>query len=441
MTSQPDFVWNGKHEFSIEGTDHHEDTLRIENNYKDKGIEQPLELHLPTLCITYAVMGFANAVGGLQRGYPGSAVYGPAHFNPPVEISGEQDVEKFTWIRGSHKVVIGPDETVIYWYPKNVLVIPRLRVEEKEPVVVFVAVNAMPVAVDRPLQIDVSQYADGRSTGGLRIEKQHPKWVPDVIPETYDLWVRVMDGEAGAPIPEAKLNIFRWDEGAQPPSGTGCMQLIDQLYTDGSGAVSSQQRPSGQVEAVVLNIPGWRAVVRSFRSFPAQNVNFYMTAWKMRENVIRYTLKSGDNLSDLAAYAGCTSESILIKNSLSDASLLVPGLQIDLPCFAGTYRLEEGDNFQWLAEAFAYKNVEELAMVNGWSDPVLSKEDQEIELTGWHFFHAKPGASLENLEKMFGLPVGWVRYVGRVYHPDDQMPMAPEIVAVPTMDFVKSHSQ
>ena len=63
----------------------------------------------------------------------------------------------------------------------------------------------MPIAVDRPLRIDVAQLADGRPIGGLRIEKRHPQWQPEPRPASYDLSVRVSDGDALRPMSEAKL--------------------------------------------------------------------------------------------------------------------------------------------------------------------------------------------------------------------------------------------
>ena len=56
--------WKGKHVFRIAGSRYHEDTLRIDS-VRAKG-EELLRLVLPTLCLTYADMAFANAIGGEQ---------------------------------------------------------------------------------------------------------------------------------------------------------------------------------------------------------------------------------------------------------------------------------------------------------------------------------------------------------------------------------------
>jgi hypothetical protein len=437
MTTQ--YTWSGNSTFGIEGTNHHEDTLRIENNYKEMGTELAFELHLPTLCITYADLKFANAIGGLQRGYPGSTAYGQTHFNPPINILGNEEVEKFTWIRGSHNVVIGPDETVIYWYPKETLIVPRLRIEEKKTVTTTVTINTLPISLNKPLQIDVSQYADGRSVGGLSIVKAHPQWVEGTLAEIYDLWVRVVDGVTKEPIPEAMIKVYRWDEDTVTGPGKGTMILADKKYTDGTGVARFEQRPSGKLETVVLDLPGRRAVLRSVRPFPGQNVQFTLNAWKMREDKMRYTWKVGDTIWDLAALTSTTTEQIMKMNGISDISMMIPGLEIDLPCFAAIYQMEQGDTFQWLTSAFSYKSTEELALVNGLSSASLLDESREIALPGWHFLYARPGDSVDRLEKLFGCPSGWLRFVGRCFHPDPQLPFTPEVVALPMIDFVNSH--
>ena len=98
-----------------------------------------------------------------------------------------------------------------------------------------------------------------------------------------------------------------------------------------------------------------------------------------------------------------------------------------------------GHTTEWLAEEFCFKNVDELTSINGLSDPLLLDESREIVLAGWHFFYARPGDSAEKIEKMFTCPSGWLRFVGRCFHPDPHLPMAPEVIAIPKIDFVGSH--
>ena len=91
MNAKKPVTWKGSQAFRLTASGLHEDTLRIVPNYR--GQEMLLQLRLPTLCITYADMRFQNAVGGEQENYPASRAYGPAHFDPPVEITGEADIE------------------------------------------------------------------------------------------------------------------------------------------------------------------------------------------------------------------------------------------------------------------------------------------------------------------------------------------------------------
>ena len=113
-------------------------------------------------------------------------------------------------------------------------------------------------------------------------------------------------------------------------------------------------------------------------------------------------------------------------------------MRISLPCYAATYRMEPGDTFEWLAEAFAYSGVEELARLNGLDDPSQLDGGVDISLPGWHFFYARPGDALERIDEMFGLPPGWSRTVGRVHHPDPRLPYESETIAMPTEGFVKA---
>ena len=436
--SNQSFIWNGQHEFWIHGTDLHEDTLWIENNYRNQGIEPPLRLTLPTLCITYADMQFANAVGGRQANYPASKSYGAAYFDPPVEINGKDEVEKFTWIRGAHFVSIGPRVTHIEWYVTESLVVPRLRMGTAGPVTAELAVSNMPIDVNKPLQIEVSQYADGRATGGLRIEKRHPNWVPVPEADLYDLSVHVIDGTTQEPMPEVILNVLRWDSGLTTPHGTGGMKLMEQRYTDSDGAVYSSLRPSGELEALNLQLPGWRALARCFRALPGQEVNLYLRAWPLKKDIVRYTWSANDSLGDMASLTGYAPKDILDANGLNDATALNAGVRIDLPCYAATYRIEQGDSFEWLADAFGYLGVEELAKLNGVGNPSYLDAGRDVQLPGWHFLYARPGDSLERIDEMFGLPLGSSRLVGRVHHPDARLPYASETIAIPTTDFLRS---
>jgi hypothetical protein len=429
MTPSSDpLIWSGEHVFDVVGTERYADSLRV--NTPRKGGEELLLLVLPTLCITYAQMKFANDIGGVQENYPASQPYGPKYFDPPVELLGEADIRKFTWIRGAHRVTIGPRETEIEWYAGKTLIIPRLRLDQKEPAKARLVVKNAVIPVERPLAVTVLQYADGRHIGGIRFEKRHPLYEPPKEPQEYDLWVRVIDGETGEPMPEARLNLFRYDPGAATPNGSGGFVLIEHKYTNGDGVVQDAHRPSGEREAVVLDMPGWRAVARCFKPLGGQHVRLFMRAWRLRKGAMSTVWRKGDRLDQMALLTGHSEQEVLSANRLADASDLKPGMSIRLPCYAATYRMEDGDTFEWLAKAFDYASARELAKLNGVRN-LAALGGKDIALPGWHFFTARQDESLRVLDKLFGLPAGSSRTVGRAYHADRDLPYEGETIAIP----------
>ncbi len=428
-------VWSGGQKFSIMGTNRHEDTLRIESNYLNmQTVEEPLKLILPTLCITYADMNFSNAIGGEQKSYPDSAHYGNTYFNPPLEIITEKEVEKYTWIRGAHRVVIGPERTTIEWYIKNDLVLPRLRIKTDHSVEAILTVPELEISVDKKFVMRAMQYADGRHLGGIRIEKRHPKWTPESDPQEYDLLVRIVDGDTMQPIPEVKLNLFRWDPNVNTSFGKGSFQLMEEFWTDNDGAIYSPKRPSGELEAVVIYLPGWRALPRCFRPLPGERVHLHLRAWQLKGDFIRYTLKEGDTLQKMAAFSGCTIEDILIHNNIADPAMLMPGMEIDLACYEAIYNMEENDSFEWLARAFDYSDIEKLAEFNGLASASQLTNEMDILLLGWHFFYAPQGTSLEQIDTMFDLPPGSSRTLGRIFNPHPKLPYIGETIAIPNSE-------
>jgi hypothetical protein len=419
------FVWSGRHQFSITGTGRHEDTLRIESEHQ-KG-EQPLTLVLPTLCITYADLKFANAIGGVQENYPASAAYGPAFFDPPVEILGEKAVERLTWIRGAHRVVIGRDETVVEWFPWRELVIPRLRVDEEKGAQAALAIDGAAIDAERPLVVKVKQLADGRQTGGIRVEKRHPEWRPPEAKQEYDLWVRVLEGQTNRPLPEAKVQTFRWDRS----SGSGAFAPDDHAYTSGQGVAVFPGRPTGEREVVALSRPGWRATPRAFLALPGQQARFHLIAWQLKEERLPYTWRKGDDLGRLAQLCGHDPAEILKANRLASTRELRPGMEIKLPCYAAAYRLESGVRFETVAERFGFDGLEELARVNGLRDPSALRRGMEIKLPGWAFVYAQRGDTLESVEETLNLRPGSARTVGQVFRPEREYLHEDEVAAVP----------
>lgn len=424
-------IWSGEQEFRLVGTNCHEDTLRIESNYPDEK-ERALKLVLPTLCITYADMKFTNAIGGEQENYPASIVYGPSFFDPPVVISGEEDVEKFTWIRGANRMTIGPEKTVIEWFMGKTLIIPRLRLDEVKPALTKIEVPEARITVDKELIINVMQFGDGRHTGGISVEKRHPKWIPREDPKEYDLWIGVINAETLEPMPEVTLNLFRWDRKAR-------FDLVEQLYTNADGTIHDPKRPSDELEAVTLQFPGWCAVPYCYRPLSGQHKRIQVRAWKLKEDSVKYVWRETDSLKNVALLTGHAENDILSHNKLSSSADLKPGLWIKLPCYAAAYRMDPGDTFKWLAKAFAYSGIDELAEHNKIKDPSHLAGGVDIQLPGWNFFYARGGDSLEQIDKMFGLPPGWSRTIGRVHHPDPNILYESEIIAIPTKEFVNKH--
>lgn len=430
MSAEQTTTWKGSQAFRLTASGLHEDTLRIVPNYREK--ETLLELRLPTLCITFADMKFQNAVGGQQDNYPASRAYGNAYFDPPVEITGAADIERLTYIRGAQKVTIGPKETVIEFGSWRELVVPRLRLDLKEPAEANLAVPQVTLRKELPLGIDVMQYADGRHVGGVRLEKRHPdyKWLPRK--ELYDLWIRVIDGHTLQPLPECRVDVWHWDRRLPTPYGRGGFRLSTSVWTEGSGGVELPGRPSGQLEAYTVRRPGYRVVPRCLRPLAGQKVRLHMRAWRLERASIRYTWSRRDTLERIAALTGHDENRILSLNRLKTASDLSPGLVLNLPCWAGTYQLESWDDPDWVGAAFGYENADGLANRSGLRDLSRYHPDAGLKLPDWHFFYAREGDTLDTIDKFFGLPEGSAVTVGRVYRPDRRLLFAGETVAVPS---------
>jgi hypothetical protein len=390
-------VWAGEQAFRVVGTNLHEDTLRIRSNY-DKA-EDVYRLRLPTLCITYADMKFVNEIGGEQLRWPDSVIYGPQYFDPPVEINGQAEVERLTWIRGAHRVVIGPEETEIEWYAFQGVVIPRLRISENEPLEATLQVDNAIVHADRELLIDVAQYADGRNTGGLRVVKRHPDWrEPPLRRPTYRLWARVLDFENHRPIVEARVALSRWDGDAPSPlADNGAFVPVEEAWTDGAGSIVRDERPADLLEAATLAMDGWRATAKVWRAQPDEPVNLLLTAARLKPT--RYPARVRARTRTV---------------------------------YEAAYNLDPGDTLEWLAEAFRYRDVGELS---GSNQVAALDPGAPIPLPGWYFVHAQPGDTLDDLAAAFSLDRGWPRTTGRHHRPDPLVPLDHEIVAIPGPDF------
>jgi hypothetical protein len=427
MSLQP-YVWSGKHNFEINGSGMHEDTLRIVQNYKKS--EQMLKLVLPTLCITYADMTFQNAVGGLQKNYPGSKVYGPVHFDPPVVLEGD-DIGKYTYIRGAYRVEIRPDDTIIYFPSWKDLVIPRLRIDESSGTPGMIAVDNARIEMDKPLKILVKQYADGRHVGGITVESRHPNYIEPKVKPVYDLWLRIIDGTTQKSLQETIVEIWHWDPNASTPHGTGKFVLDKQYYTNGNGVVQLNDLPADGLKCYTVRLPGWRIAPRYLRPLAQQSVRLHMRAWKMHHDTFSYTWQAKDDLDDIAKLTHLDTKDILKQNHITSASKLKPGKEITLPCYQGTYRPESWEKLHEVATRFGMKNTKELAKANGLRDIKEYNGAVDLKLLQWRFLHARVEDSLMVFDKQFGFPVDSSIPVHRIYRPRVGALLPGEVVALP----------
>lgn len=253
--------WKGEQAFYVSGTERTDNTLRIAGVAPKT--EARLHLEFPTLCITYADMAFANAIGGIQANWPDSADYGPKFFDPPVDILGENDIERLTWIRGADLVSIGPDITVIEWWSFKSLVIPKLRIASRKMAKALFQVPGVSIHVNQPFKVPIMQYHDGRHVGGVQIVKPHPDWKPTPIDEEYRLWVRVIDAEKRHAIPEALVTLYTWKGGRWPGEG----DFIDEgrWYTDEMGIVDLPGLPCRGKQMVTIEAHGYNGIKWRFR--------------------------------------------------------------------------------------------------------------------------------------------------------------------------------
>jgi hypothetical protein len=427
--------WEGMQEFKIAGSGLHEDTLRVESNYQKQ--ENMLKLVLPTLCITYADMKFQNAVGGEQANYPDSQVYGGRYFDPPVVLTGRSEIERLTYIRGASKVEIGPKQTIIQFPSWNTLIIPRLRIAKEKPATATIHIPQTSINVDKPLSVKVLQYADGRHVGGVNVEKRHTEWKPPVKEKTYDLWIRVVEGNTLKPIPKSKVNILHWDPEFKTAYGKGGFRLDAQEYTDRNGSIHQPKRPSDELEAFTVNLPGYRITPRCIRPLAGQRVRLHMKAWRLKENQTEFVWKKEETINSLAKLTGHSANEIRKINNL-DKERVGSGQKIKLLCYAASYKIEAGDNLDQIGRLFGYKDAKGLLKVNGISDVAKFDYGVALNLPDWYFFYARKTDTLDGLDSLFDLPKGSSTMVGKVFHPNNKLPYLNEIIAIPNKRFAKT---
>jgi hypothetical protein len=258
--------WKGQQAFYLSGTERDDDTLRIEGVSSKS--EALLRLVLPTLCITYADMKFANDIGGIQLDWPDAEVYAPKYFDPPVEINGEKEIARLTWIRGAQKVTLGPKETVVEWWGFRSLVIPKLRIGAGKAVPVLLDVPQVTITLEQPFTARILQFADGRHVGGVQVVKRHPDWKPEPSREEYRLWVRTVDVKSRRAVPKARVTLFRWEGGRWPDEGDFVPEA--DWYTNEMGIVDVPGLPCKGKQMVIVEAGQYQGEKWRFRPLDGQ---------------------------------------------------------------------------------------------------------------------------------------------------------------------------
>jgi hypothetical protein len=397
--SQP-ISWKGNQAVYVVGTDHEDNTLRVQPDQRHKEVK--LKLILPTLCVTYADMKFANAVGGVQRNFPDSQPYGVLFFDPPVVINGPENIEKFTYIRGADRVSIGPKETVIEWWSWRELIIPKLRIMNKEKVKVLLSVPQIQIAVAEPFSVRLKQYADGRHVGGVEVIKTHPDWKPPPESEKYDLWVRTIDGHSRRAIPEAKVTLYTWKD---HQNGAGFVREAS-WYTNDMGLAGAPNLQCSERKLVIIERDPWLPQTWRFRPMSGQVIRQTFKLWKSK--VVAQPKLMGEKKAEIVA-------------------------------FEAVYHAEKRDTLKRLAEYFCYNDLKELAVANGLPKSFSVYPDQELRLPGWFFVNARAGDLFEELDKQFNIPNGWTRPAQRTLHDNPTKAYDGEVIAFPAKEFADSH--
>ncbi len=422
--------WEGNQAFFITGTHLEDNTIRIEGDHSKE--ECKVTLTLPTLCITYADMKFANEIGGVQKDYPDSEEYGLRFFDPPIEIIGHKNVEELTWIRGAEKVSIGPKETQIQWWKARTLVIPRLRIKSKQKVPAKLEIPKVIIPVYQPLIIKVMQYSNGRHVGGIQVTKRHPKWKPTEEKKSYDLWVRVIDGHTRRAIKEANVTLLSI-------TNEGQFVLVGEWLTNDMGIASISELEISNKSLLRIEQQPWHSQFWRFRSHPGQKVRRTFKLWSGKSKQCIYEWNRDDRLEQLAKILGISSKTLLSMNKLKEEKAMKPGMKVKFPCLDAIYYPEGRDRIEDLVTLFCYNDIPEIARPNKLKKPYQLNVGQGIRLPGWNFVKVGKGVKFELLDKLFGQPKGWTRPAQRILHDDPQIAYYRELVAIPTPEFIKKH--
>jgi hypothetical protein len=311
------------------------------------------------------------------------------------------------------------------------LVIPRLRLDFKEPAEALLTASNVPVHIDQPLSLLVRQFADGRHIGGVNIEVRHPNYEPAELEPKYDLTVRVIDARILQPLIETRVEIWHWDALGIGPLGEGIFRLDGQDWTGADGSIYAAGRPAEELEAVTACLPGWQVTPRVFRPLTGQPVRVTLRAWKMQPAERRFTWPPALDLEEMGERCGGGGQTILALNGLAAPDALRPGLRISLPCFAGALRLDSWDTPQKIAERFRFDDPTDLAKANGLDELATYDGSLALQLPGWHFFHARAFDTLQTFDRLFNLTPGSCVAAGRAFRPQPGLLYAGEVIGVP----------
>ncbi len=417
--------------FFITGVGDEDDTIRIDGGQRKT--EKLLKLVLPSLCITFADMQFANQIGGVQNKYPDSKEYGPEYFDPPKVLEGEKEIRKFTLIRGAKRVTIGPRETVIEFESYRTLVVPQLQIKKKERAEASVRVPEIEISVNQPFNAKIMQFADGRHVGGVQFQKAHPDWKPTPIDERYDLWVRVIDEVDRRALSEVKVILSSWNE------EQGAFVEEANWYTNKMGIVEQKNLPCSDKKLLSIERPPYLTQTWRFRPLPGQKVKRTFKLWQNKNVTFPYVWKVGDTIKAIATLTRTPAATILRMNKVRSPDQIKTGQTINIPAFEPTYRVEARDTLRSLTARFCYNNVEELAKANHLTKPYKIYRGQRLLLPGWRFFVARSADEFDKLDGEFSIPKGWIRSVRRTHHDKPNRIFRNELIAIPTKDFASKH--
>jgi LysM repeat protein len=105
-------------------------------------------------------------------------------------------------------------------------------------------------------------------------------------------------------------------------------------------------------------------------------------AERPREEVLSYTVQSGDTVSTIAENFGLQPRTILWANGLSDSSIIKPGAQIKiLPLDGVTHKVADGDTLQAIAKKYQ-ASLDKIVSFNTLSNENAIKEGQELIIPG-----------------------------------------------------------